>query len=609
MTLSIRLLFLRAVLAGAVFLIPMTMPAASNVIDVTAFGAKAEAGFDNFDAVRAAIAACKGVDHPRMVFPAGTYYFSKDKLPTNRLVFDFKDVNDLTIDGQGATLIFAGKANAFAFLRCNNLTVRNLKIDWDRVPFSQGKVFATGDHSIDVQVDAAYPINGTEKVQGMMDYDPETHLPLANLDVFGSAIASVKLLGPQQLRITLKPRSVAEKEAHQNKYLAAMLNKLVVLRHEVYGSYGFDFGRCNNVTLENISVYACPGMAIHASLSSNISSDHVEVRIKPGSGRLMSTTADCQYYTFCSGTISVKNGFYENMGDDGFNATAKYRAITKVVDAKTIETALPTKGWQGPAPEKGEKLVFQNKGDLSRKATATVVSGKWDEAKKAFVVQFDAPVTGLAEGDLWYSETYLPKVSITDSTFQGMRSRAILLSTEAKVSKCTIRGSGYPGVLLKGGLRHGAEGPSPENIEISDCTFEGCGGAAIYGYSDGMDRAAGALSNIVIERNTIRDIPALAAQRFEGEHPTWMHWASAISLISTKGARITGNTIENYKTAIYLRRCADVVVDGNSLKPAGTALVDDASCTGIAFKENPGITREAASAEIRPDLEYVNDMR
>jgi hypothetical protein len=124
-----------------------------------------------------------------------------------------------------------------------------------------------------------------------------------------------------------------------------------------------------------------------------------------------------------------------------------------------------------------------------------------------------------------------------------------------------------------------------------------------------MDRAAGALSNIVIERNTIRDIPALAAQRFEGEHPTWMHWASAISLLSTKDAKITGNTIENYKTAVYLRRCAEVVIDGNSLKPAGTAVVDEGSCTGITFGENTGLTREAASAEIRPDLEYVNDMR
>lgn len=583
----------------------------STTIDASTFGAKPDDGRDNFDAIRAALAACEGKPHPHLVLAPGVYHFATDLVSTHR-VFEAKGIDDLTIDGQGATLVFRGHANPFYFEKCKRLALRNVKVDWDRVPFSQGKVVAATANSIDVQVDPDYPITGSERIQAFMDYDPETHLPLANLDVFEGGMESVKTLGPQLLRITLRHRSEREKEAHQGKYLQASVGKLVVLRHEVYGNYGIDLTQCEDVTLDNVSIYACPGMGIHASLTRNITCNHVEVRIKPGSGRLMSTTADCQYYTFCSGTITIRDGFYEGMGDDGFNATAKYRAVLKVAGPSTIQIAVPVlKGWQGPLPAPGEKLVFQDAVSMALKGTAVVRAAKWSDADKAFVVDLETPLSGIAPKDLVYNETYLPKVLITKSTFQGMRSRAVLLSThDVKVEDCKFRGMGYPAILLKGGLRHGAEGPVPASVEIRNCLFEGCGGAAVYGYADSMKRLAGALNNIVIEGNTVRDIPSLSAQRFAKEHPAWVHWSSGICLISAKECRIANNVFENRGPAIYLRNGEDITIEGNKANPPATVIIDDPTCKNITVAaSNEGIKREAAAADIKPDLEYINDMR
>lgn len=605
--------------------------ASETVIDASAFGAVPDDGKDDFVAIRAALAACQGKPHPRLVLAPGVYNFTKMTQPDRR-VFEATEIDDLTIDGQGATLIFSGRANPFFFKKCRNLKLKNVKIDWDRVPFSQGTVVASTEESIDVEVDPAFPLTGQEKIEALMDYDPETRLPLANLDIFAGAIQSVEPTGPQSLRITFKHTEDplkrldqvldkkkflaspnVEKAMHKSKYIKALTGKLVVLRHEVYGSFAIDLDHCENVSLENVSIYACPGMGIHAGATKDITCDRVEVRIKPGSGRLMSTTADCQYYTFCSGTITLRDGYYEGMGDDGLNVTSKYRAVTKVASPTSILAAVPSKvpAWQGEPPAPGEKLVFQSGADMKPMGTATVKASVWDPNAKAFSIQFEQPLPGLKENDLFYSETYMPKVRVSNCTFQGMRSRAILLSTrDAKITDCKIRGPGYAGVFLKGGLRHGVEGPASSDVEIRNCTFEGCGGAAIYAYADGPGRPAGALERIVIEGNTIRAIPKLAAQRFAKDHPGWMHWSAGICLLSTKDGRIANNVFENAATAIFLFNDDGIVIEGNRSNPPAAVVVDEATCKSVTIGgTNEGLKLQPATEETKPDLQYVNDIR
>lgn len=582
-----------------------------TVIEAPAFGALPDDGKDDFDGIRAALAACEGKPRPRLVLAPGVYVFSEGKLGRFKRVFEATGMDDLTIDGQGATLVFSGHTNPFFFAKCRRLTLRNFKIDWDRMPFSQGKVVAATEQSMDVKVEDEYPVTGRERYQGVTDYDPETRLPLANVEAYHpSAIESVKLLGPQLLRVTLRKQVEPEKEAHKNKYLMASVGKLVVLRHEIYGNFAIDLLRCEDVNLENVSIYTCPGMGIHASMSKNITSDHVEVRIKPGSGRLMSTTADCQFYIFCSGTIAIRDGFYEGMGDDGLCVAQKYRMVKKVLSPTSILAVLPVAGWPGALPAPGEMLNFINGADMVPKGAATVRAARWDEQEKGFVIEFDKPLSGVSEKDLLYSGSYMPKLVISKSTFQGMRARGAIFSTgDVRITDCTFRGMGYPGILLNGGLRHGAEGPAPSDVEIRNCRFEGCGGAAIYAYADNVDMPAGTLNQIVIEGNTIRDIPSLTAQRFVKDHPEWVHWTSGICLLSVKDGRIANNVIEGRSSAIYLRNDADIVIEGNRATPPAPVIVDEATCKEITFGgTNDGLKRQTATAEIKPDLQYVNDL-
>jgi hypothetical protein len=76
----------------------------------------------------------------------------------------FDGFEDITIDGFGARLIFAGKTKPFSFNNSRSPCVRGVTIDWDRPAFSQGDVVAVtaAGYVVSVRIDTDFPLDGSE---------------------------------------------------------------------------------------------------------------------------------------------------------------------------------------------------------------------------------------------------------------------------------------------------------------------------------------------------------------------------------------------------------------------------------------------------------------
>jgi hypothetical protein len=100
-----------------------------------------------------------------------------------------------------------------------------------------------------------------------------------------------------------------------------------VLRHQVYGDFGFSIIDSERVALQDITLYSVPvpGMGVYASNTHNISLRDVGVRRKPGLP--MSITADTTYFNEYSGLVELLGIYFEGQGDDGLNVHGMFHDV------------------------------------------------------------------------------------------------------------------------------------------------------------------------------------------------------------------------------------------------------------------------------------------
>lgn len=593
--------------------VPANPPqAGADEVLVTSFGAKPDDGQDDTKGIKAAIAHCRDAQIHRLVLPKGRYDFDEAELPPDKRALSFEGFQGITVDGNGSTLVFRGRANPFYFQKCSGVLLKNLTIDWERPFFSQGRVLEAHDLTFDVEVDKEFPVDGTEKFEALMDYDPESRLPIGNLDVLAnSGIASCELLRPQVLRLTLKTPTNAKQEAHFRASIAALAGKLLVLRHVVYGNYGVDLINCSGCRLEDVSIYSVPGMGIHAQQSRDISLQRVQVRIRPGSGRLMSTTADCQFYTHCVGSVTIEDSFFEGMGDDGLNVCAKYRVVSKLTGPASLDAIYPAPFWRGPTPETGDTLEFSGIRDLVVHSSATVRAASWDDAAKVFHVEFTEPVPAKVKvGDYLAIQRFMPRAVVRNSTFRGMRSRAMLFSTrDVLVENCKVEAPGFAGIMLQGGIRSGYQGPATRQVVIRNNTFDGCGGTAIYADASVPGPRPGAHLDLAIEGNTFRANPRLDGLRFKKDHPDWVYWNSGVCLTAVDGITIRDNRFSGLQPAVYLRKVANVEIANNTSEPQAAIFIDPKEAETIRAHDNLKLAVEGTATNYDYKVNYINILR
>jgi polygalacturonase len=544
------------VLAG-VWGLAMGQTAAGQVVDVTAFGAKANDGKDDLAAVRAAIRECNKHPRPVLVFPKGRYdFFDKAAGETRRrqTAMGFGNARNLTVDGRGSTLMFHGVMGVMGFAGCDGVLVRDLTIDWDRPPMSTGKVLAAEEGQFDVEIFDEFPVKGGEPVGAVMEYDAQTLWPARRcLDIYYD-IDRTELLRPQVLRVFLKRKATAK------------VGRLMVLRHEVYGPGAMGFNGCANVRIENVTIYTVPGMGVHASATENIMLLGLRIVPKPDSRRIVTATADATHFNGCTGRIVIDKCVFQGMGDDAVNVHGMFHRVTEIADKRTVVTVVRN-DWLKP-PAVGHTMEFTDPQTLLPYASGTVAAVTVDPAAKTHRITFaqDMPKE-LTVGHVLGNVNWAPKLEIRNCQVIGNRARGFLVQTrDAVIENNTFRHSQASGINVTTDFDHWTESIGTRKIVIRGNTFEDLNKGAewhagvISIFADVKGRGGGAPGvhrDILIEKNTIRDTDG-----------------AAVYVGSADGVVIRDNVIEKCcldpgkparAAAIYLENSRNVTITGNRL--------------------------------------------
>ncbi|TXF87965.1 right-handed parallel beta-helix repeat-containing protein [Neolewinella aurantiaca] len=531
--------------------------------------------------------ALEGIDDKELtiVLAPGTYRFHNDyafneyRFITNHdngmknIIFPLKGFDAVTIEGNGAELIFHGQSQPFLFEDCRKVTMKAVTVDWD-IPFLfQGKVTA---------------VNAGE---GWWEMKPDTEgfswelnrrgVQFPGVEGFNfSSLGSTLTFDPETRQVahgawdaSIDPERVEKKEngvlrfyedlrhfpavgtiisskgtKGENRYAPAVevagseniLFEGIVIHHAL--GMGFLFGRTDGITIRNSGVYC-----------------------REDSPRMVSIIADATHFANCKGEILIEGCRFENMLDDGTNVHGTYVSVDQVISKRKVRVKLEhfqQLGFEFAGAD--DEVWFIHQPDPARKETNRVVAvERINDRYSDLVFQEDIP-SALKRGDILENKTWNPTFTMRGCTIRNHRARNVVLKTPLKiVIEDNDFSSMMSAILFRGETYYWFESGGVEDVTIRNnrfdhCAYSGSEHAVLYitpRLGKGFDPTAPYDRNIRFEDNVITT--------FDNR----IVWADRVDGLSISGNKITKTkaAAQLYPDAplFELMNCRNVSIENN----------------------------------------------
>ena len=308
------------------------------------FGAVGDGKTESIEGITAAIeTAIRAGAGSRVIFESGIYKVT----PTEKVrsfgnyLFCLKidGAKDLVIEGSGETELIVNhpRTGVFDIENSRNVTVRGLKIDMSPLPFTQGRVVATNteEGTFDLLIDDGFPVLSDWQFDAAKEiyfrwgtvFDAVEDRPKAGMqdmimiDSWDGVEGRTWRLNPRQdHRAAVADINVGDRFVH----VARNAGQPAVM---VFNS--------EKVTVEDITVYASVCEAVVLQTSKYVTIRGLNIRKRPGTGRLISTDSD-GIHCDNSSHLLFENCYMEGMDDDGINIHSRPYVVNEVLSPEKV---------------------------------------------------------------------------------------------------------------------------------------------------------------------------------------------------------------------------------------------------------------------------------
>lgn len=438
----------------------------------------------------------------KLVFEKGIYKFLPDYAVnkycyiTNHgngqknVIFPIDGFDSIEIDGNGSEFIFHGQVAPFQFKDCDNVSVKNITIDWD-IPFTfLGEVMAVNEEE------------GWRDIKPFTDgfswnLDHKGHLAFPNIDGFsytklGSTLAfdaKHKRVAHGALDLHSDPRWVEKRKGGILRFheplkhyppVGSLLSSKGNREDDRYAP-AFQTTSSNNVHFENIVIHHALGMGFLFERTKDITITNSGVHLREGSPRVISSTADATHFSNCRGDILIEKCRFENMLDDGTNVHGTYVEVDQVIDTHSVRVKFKHFEQMGfNFAEAGDVLWFIQQPNPQRGAenevtNVTVVNDRYTD------LQFKDPIpTDLKVGDVLENKTWNPTFTMRGCSIRNHRARNIVLKTPLKtVIEDNDFSSMMSAIFFRGETYFWFESGAVKDVLIQNNRFEYCAYSAM----------------------------------------------------------------------------------------------------------------------------------
>jgi hypothetical protein len=511
-------------------------------------GQETKPGTGTFDLPRYIAAEIKS-GKKTITVPPGRYRVT----PVNREHLKLADLHDVEIIADGVEMVCTETTRALTIVNCRNVKVRGLTIDYDPLPFTEGRIvaMATNKQWFDIELFAGYPD------EGVRTFKMEIFEPVKNTlrtEDYGN-IEIVKQ-SPGRYRVTKPPGFRFAPTRHREQ-----IGDIVVtaVEHTTRGSipHAVYCDQNTHVTLENIRLFAsncfgfletnCDGSQYLRCLIDRRAPG--EDPVKRGYPRVRSLNADAYHSKHAVRGPAIIGCTARFQGDDCVNICGDYHMImgsqgrdlrvlakhdlnlqpgdpvelVTYVGMRLSDAKVATVKKDGSIREEERNFLAQQRmHEPFRKASGGLTH--------AYVVTLDREEKFTMGGVIAAANRMGNGFVVKDCHFGYNRSRAILIkASHGEVSGNHIEGAWMHGILVAPEYWW-LESGSSSDLKITGNTITACLGIPICIEAlagNGSVAPAGAHSAITIADNTIQQCAA-----------------PAIVVTSTKGLKLGNNRLD-----------------------------------------------------------------
>ena len=419
-----------------------------------------------------------------LFFPPGEYHFymdgcfqrhcffsnNEDSLKNIAILLD--GVDDFTISGVGAHLMFHGRISPLCAFNCRNLTVSGIKVDFEDSFVSDADLICRENGVAWFKLPGKHQVcNGRIVFTGDIYDNYNGRLPFYPYDRTRS-----ELIYDQRI-ITVENQNILERDGLVGvpDLFENCPTDAFVIKHENRLCPAMVFDNCDDLRVSDVTLHHAAGMGCLIQKSDSCTVDGLVIA---PSSRRTSVSDDALHITDCRGKLRILNCKLSGTLDDSINVHGVFRKLkSRIPGGKMFYLEAGHYQQQGIFnihPGDTLELRHRSNGKPYGRLKINAVS----PCNKAFsIIKIDENElpADFVQGDPgWILETQAD-LEVINTECRPLNGRGVLASglKNVRIAGCTIHSSGA-GVFISGDYSFWYESGPVENVLIENNFFDNC---------------------------------------------------------------------------------------------------------------------------------------
>ncbi len=549
----------------------------------------------------------------KLNLPSRTLHIDASKTENSTYCFAFSGLNGLYIQGNDTEFVITVPnlmwRGFLSFTNSQDIHLQGFSVDYAIPPALTGTVTSVSSENLSVTFSVATEFNELisrvialqPTASSYLEYDALTNAPRqgGNFATSGgvkSYVVSGNATSGYSMTVTLA-------SAFQTIFTAPARGDYVNVAFAMYGYNGFAFSSGKDIFVEDVTLYTCPGMAFVGGTTENIYVNRFNLKLKEGSSRLMTATADGFHFDSCTGEVKITACLLENSHDDALNIKSGYYYDFSDYDAVAKTVTLTRKTSSMPRPEVNDVIEFYSANDFTYQGKLTVASVSGTSASYVVTVKESIGHMNLADWGVCRATfvSHIAQFIFTNNIVRNKRNRGILVQTRgAVIENNTFENVAHGAISIHSSMDVFNEATVPQSMTIrnnklinNNYLYGMYGDLAVFAMATQIG-PAGTIKSIEVANNFIAK-NGNAGISFQGVGDSSIHdnfffncaratqsvsYEAAIEFYNATNITVTGNY--NYNTlqsATFAGMIADGLTDTTTIYDSNNDyleyLVDD----------------------------------